>query len=199
MKPEEVEQLFTGAGFQINRLQQIENRYWPVSYVEQRAADPWWNVITDYGMITIGWRKRVISINWEETPIRGEVTSDNVTKTEDLVHAYSMADALTYLTELRKLAQNTVPPEAKEPIPTKLVIYAHSRDCNTVTAHSDEGDSIELTNYTSGYVPLGMCIGGGDDIQLEIDIATGKILDWDTAKVRARIAEMTKKDEEDDS
>lgn len=197
MKEYEINALFLEAGFEIKSAQQIENQYWPKDYVALRAENPWWLVTTEYGVIKIGWRKRVISINWEATAIRVEVTSDDVTKDNDMVHAYSMGKALEYLTELREMAvAQGVAYVEPIPIPTKLVICAHSRDCNNVTAYDVEGSSIELTSFTHGYVPLGMCIGGGDDIELEIDVATGTILNWDAEKVRARITEMTKVEEE---
>jgi hypothetical protein len=65
---------------------------------------PWWFVKTPYGWIEIGWRKRVISIDWQHTNIRGIVTTDDLTKGDDYVHAYSEAKAIEYLTELRRLA-----------------------------------------------------------------------------------------------
>jgi hypothetical protein len=60
-------------------------------------APPWWLVRVPNGLIEIGWRKRVISIDWTETDVRSLVTSDDVTKSETKVHAWSMENALTYL------------------------------------------------------------------------------------------------------
>lgn len=64
------------------------------------AASPWWEVdFKNVGPITIGWRKRVIEINWLSTgrKISG-VTDDEVTKSETMVHAYGYSRALEYLT-----------------------------------------------------------------------------------------------------
>lgn len=55
---------------------------------------------TPKGLIQIGWRKRVISIDWSDTGIRRVVTEDDVTKDDTMVHAYSYAKALAYLTAL---------------------------------------------------------------------------------------------------
>ena len=53
------------------------------------------------GLIEIGWRKRVISINWEDTGIKCDIP-DDVTKTEFSAHAWSYHDAIKYLDLLRK-------------------------------------------------------------------------------------------------
>jgi len=67
---------------------------------------PWWLVKTHLGLIEIGWRKRVISINWSDTKVKTIVTTDNVTKDENGVHAYSVEDAVKYL----KAWLNPAPP-----------------------------------------------------------------------------------------
>lgn len=61
----------------------------------------WWFIKTPVGWIEIGWRKRVISINWEDTPVRKVVTADDVTKSDTLVHAYSVEKAIEYLRAFR--------------------------------------------------------------------------------------------------
>lgn len=190
MKLEEVTLLFREAGFDVSNYKPIENQYWPESYTELRNANPWWLVTTQFGEVKIGWRKRVISIDWEKTLIRGEVTSDNVTKDSDLVHAYSMGDALEYLTELRRLADvheiAVVEPPAPQPV--TLQIYAYSRDTNQFTVWHSDGAETDLTEFSQGYVPRGIGIGGGDALQLTVDIETGRILNWDAEKVKAHIA-----------
>lgn len=100
MTEEQAKALFLLAGFNATRLHRLENKYWPESYVEERRNSPWWLVITEYGPIEIGWRKRVISIDWQDTAARVEVTEDNVTKEKTMVHAYSYVKALQYLTAL---------------------------------------------------------------------------------------------------
>lgn len=100
MTEEQAAALFLLAGFKVTRFHRLENKYWPESYVELRVSSPWWLAITEFGPIEIGWRKRVISIRWEDTPARVIVTEDNVTKDRDLVHACSYVKALEYLTAL---------------------------------------------------------------------------------------------------
>lgn len=198
MKFLEVQELLTTAGFELYMLKPIENQYWPTNehYKELREANPWWIATTEYGDIKIGNRKRVMAINWSETEIRGEVTAHNVTKDSTMVHAHSSVDALAYLTELYSIAMRCLGPgKRKLPIEKKfdaktLTISAHSRDCNNIEAIHKDGSVFTLTDFTHGYVPKGMGIGGGDDIGFEIDIATGQILNWNENMVRVRIQEI---------
>lgn len=103
MNEEECNALFVLAGIPFTRLHRLENKYWPdvSAYADIRRRSPWWLVITPFGPIQIGWRKNVISINWEDTPARQVITADDVTKGDDHVHAWSYAKALEYLTTLR--------------------------------------------------------------------------------------------------
>lgn len=101
MLEDEVRSMLRVAGIKYRSLYQLENRYWPKAYVNERANSPWWLIVLDQGEIVIGWRKRVISINWSATPFRKIVTEDNVTKGEDHVHAYSMFKATEYLVSLK--------------------------------------------------------------------------------------------------
>lgn len=100
MTEEQAKALFLLAGFNVTRLHRLENRYWPEAYVEQRRNSPWWLVLTEFGPVEIGWRKRVISIDWQDTAARVVVTEDEVTKDTTSVHAWSYVKALTYLTAL---------------------------------------------------------------------------------------------------
>lgn len=100
MTEDQAKALFLLAGFKATRFHRLENKYWPDAYVEERRDSPWWLAITEFGPIEIGWRKRVISINWEDTAARVIVTEDNVTKEMTLVHAWSYVKALEYLTAL---------------------------------------------------------------------------------------------------
>jgi hypothetical protein len=100
MTEEQAKALFLLAGFNATRFHRLENKYWPEAYAELRRNSPWWLVITEFGPIEIGWRKRVISIDWQDTAARVEVTEDNVTKDSTSVHAWSYVKALQYLTTL---------------------------------------------------------------------------------------------------
>jgi hypothetical protein len=105
MTENEAKSLFTVAGFRVGRAWELVNQYWGKNDVR----GPWWLVQTDIGPVRIGWRKRVIEIEWEacsygHQPVRGIVTEDDVTKDQTSVHAYSMVKAALYLAALRDVA-----------------------------------------------------------------------------------------------
>lgn len=112
MTEEKVRALFELANIPVERLHRLENNYWPNTpdYYEVRAKHPWWLVGTEFGVIEIGWRKRVININWGACDYRDEqITPDDVTKSHTNVHAWGYAKAVEYLTSLRrKLAEARV-------------------------------------------------------------------------------------------
>lgn len=101
---ERVESLFDLAGFEVKKIYKLENKYWPDSPKYDDVRVPWWLVKTSIGLIQIGWRKRVLSIDWSDTGIQALITDDDVTKDFHMVHAYSYAKALEYLTRLQRLA-----------------------------------------------------------------------------------------------
>lgn len=102
MEHKQVVALFDLANIKVLNIWEIPNEYWPKTerYAELRETNPWWLVKTPAGIIKIGNRKRVISIDWSDTKIRGEITKDDVTKSDDMVHAWSMPKALEYMTAL---------------------------------------------------------------------------------------------------
>lgn len=101
---EEVTSIACLAGFKVERMWELANGYWPDAPDYDDVRRPWWLLQTEIGLVRIGWRKRVIEIDWEACAVRGVVTADEVTKEDSLVHAYSVEKAVTYLRELRRLA-----------------------------------------------------------------------------------------------
>lgn len=84
------------AGFELYTMVPIENRY------DKRASSPWFVVATPFGEITMGWRKRVISIEWPKTiEVDFEGLDKDTTHDRGMIHAwgYEMAEA-----HLRKIA-----------------------------------------------------------------------------------------------
>ncbi len=75
---------------------------------------PWFVVTTKVGRIKIGWRKRVMAIDWSDT--RGTGTSDYLFKDEDVtkddkgIHAWDLERAKFYIDKII----NTPAPEKKE-------------------------------------------------------------------------------------
>ena len=97
MTEEQVRAIFLLAGIEVQSVFKTENGCSPGS------DRPWWLVKTRAGLIHIGWRKRVISIDWSDTPIRQVLTSDDVTKSANMIHAYGYASAVGYLGVWRAL------------------------------------------------------------------------------------------------
>lgn len=93
-------------------VHELANQYWPNvdEYSVIRQQNPWWLVLTKFGPIVIGNRKKVISINWSGTTLRSKVTDDeNVTSELDFCHAWSLDKAVKYLTTLRKSLNAKIP------------------------------------------------------------------------------------------
>ncbi len=65
---------------------------------------PWFIVTTKIGRITIGWRKRVTAIDWEDTDNKLEAEElfpdENTTKVGCMIHAWSYEKAKEYITKI---------------------------------------------------------------------------------------------------
>ncbi len=123
----EVRGLFAVAGIPALKVYQLAHSYISFqrgedeAYTKQnavyRATRPSWLVKTPFGLIALNLRKRVVDIDWSDTPYRavietaqpGEettsrypdsITKDDVTKDDVSVHAYTLPDAAKYLTVL---------------------------------------------------------------------------------------------------
>ena len=117
MKLAEVTGLFTLANIPILHIRRLPNRYITSQedesddYIRQEAVyrhrSPSWLGKTPWGHVDIGWRKRVIEIDWSDTHVRQVITTDDVTKCETSVHAYSEERALVYLKALNGILRNT--------------------------------------------------------------------------------------------
>ncbi len=66
-----------------------------------RYARPWFIVTTRRGRIKVGWRKRVIVIDWSESNNRDTANAmfpnEDTTKDGCMIHAWSYAKARTYI------------------------------------------------------------------------------------------------------
>lgn len=104
LSQKEIEALFTLAGISILNIKALPDGYSyspeDSRYFEVFPKCVWWFVKTPAGWVEIGWRKRVISIDWIDTTIRKIITDDNVTKNLTYVHAWGRQKALEYLTSL---------------------------------------------------------------------------------------------------
>lgn len=95
-----VQAIFERSEIPVLDVYELPNGYWPPAYEQLRAENPWWLILTPFGLIKIGRRKRVISIDWKRTKLRVEITEDNVTKGLDHVHAYTDENMFKYLKAL---------------------------------------------------------------------------------------------------
>lgn len=76
---------------------------------------PWFVVTTPIGRVTIGWRKRVISIDWRGSLVRRSADElfpkENVTKDGQLIHAWGREKAAEYI----RVLLAAVPAEQRRP------------------------------------------------------------------------------------
>lgn len=85
--------LFKIAGIDINKTWDIRNGY-------SGSKPDWLLVHTPYGLMTIGWRKRVIEIEWSGTHME-YIVKDDVTKDKYMCHAWGYPKAVEYMTDLK--------------------------------------------------------------------------------------------------
>ncbi len=101
MKKEEAQSIFVLAKIIVMDIRPLPDGYgYPPTderYFSTLPEKVWWFVKTPSGWVEIGWRKRVISINWSDTNIKKIVTQDDVTKNDWIVHAWSVEKAIEYL------------------------------------------------------------------------------------------------------
>jgi len=80
-------------------VEETENEYIANSIYAKH--NPWFIVTTSKGRIKIGWRKRVISISWDETTIEGTANelfpNEDVTKFDKTIHAWGYEKAKEYI------------------------------------------------------------------------------------------------------
>lgn len=96
-------QLFKDAGFKSIHHEIIENQY---SGDAGFYNDPWLIVTTPKGRITIGWRKRVINLDWSDSDIKADgnelFKGEKTTTGKNYIHCWSYDKAIEYLTKLNK-------------------------------------------------------------------------------------------------
>jgi len=84
-------------------MKQIPNEYCPNYCCVDK---PWFIVQTKKGAIKIGWRKRVISIDWKDSDIKATADElfpdEDTTKAGQLIHAWGYDKAKEYITILMK-------------------------------------------------------------------------------------------------
>ncbi len=93
--------IFKKAGFTAISMQSIPNEYCSCKF-----CAPWFLVNTEFGVFKIGWRKRVIDIDWCAVDIPPELNifslfvDEEVTKGSSNIHAWGWEKAEEYLTKV---------------------------------------------------------------------------------------------------
>ncbi len=100
-----VKNSFAAAGFKVSKVYILENKYWPLNdaYLEIRSKNPWFLLKTQFGLIEVGKRKRVIHLDWSDinnkqiTPKEGE---EWITNCPGFIHSYSNEALMSNLFKL---------------------------------------------------------------------------------------------------
>ena len=113
MKEELVKAIFLLAGIDVEKFYKIENKY------DKDPDWPWWLAKTYWGLIEIGWRKRVISIDWSDTDLRIKkdairayefhmlpLTTHQTDQGDTYIHAWNYGNAINYLAEFKRRMGN---------------------------------------------------------------------------------------------
>lgn len=83
---------------------EIPNEYCGPTGCEICASHPWLLVGTPFGPLKVGWRKRVISIDWTATAIKTKAEKlfhlEDTTKWDHGIHAWGYGDMQQYLAKL---------------------------------------------------------------------------------------------------
>ncbi len=97
-------EMFRLAGFTVSKksIYELLNLYWRHDEAALDIYGSWYLVKTQYGLIRIGWRKRVIEIDWSDTGTSWLV-GDDVSHEEHWCHAWEYPKCLEYLTDLCKV------------------------------------------------------------------------------------------------
>lgn len=97
----EVERIYRDAGVTTIFVEELPNGYCSDTCCLNR---PWFRVTSSIGHVVIGWRKRVMSIDWSTTTVKksGEelFPEEKVTKLDHGIHAWGADVAVEYLKKL---------------------------------------------------------------------------------------------------
>lgn len=102
---EKIRAVFLLADIEVIKLEEIDNEYCSPTCCPENN---WWLVTTDIGIIKVGWRKRVINLDWSLVPDAptGYEFQDEVTKWATGIHAYGYGKLVQYLVDLKVGVRN---------------------------------------------------------------------------------------------
>jgi hypothetical protein len=99
---EEFKRLFKSAGFRYATFEEIPNEYCGPQCCPNNV---WYDVSTEAGVFKIGWRKRVISLDWSGATIKTHsdflFPHEDTTKGEQMIHCWGYHKARQYLRVLK--------------------------------------------------------------------------------------------------
>lgn len=93
------EGILSGAGFKNHVMNEIPNEY-----CHCEVCGPWFLARFPFGDIKIGWRKRVINIDWSNTgkDLGSLFEKEDITKGAHIIHAWGKEKAIDYLERIRE-------------------------------------------------------------------------------------------------
>ncbi len=94
-------ELFHAAGQEAIYIQQIPNEYCGPKCCPHL---PWLNVTTEFGIVKVGWRKRVINLDWSASDLTAEADelfpNEQTTKGGRMIHCWGYEKLGEYLKKL---------------------------------------------------------------------------------------------------
>jgi hypothetical protein len=97
------EAAFMEAGFSVVYMEPAPNEYFGDD--AEALSSPWYVVTTPRGHIKVGWRKRVIVLDWERSEIQASAhqlfPQEDVTKGDRMIHCWTYEKLAQYLTALK--------------------------------------------------------------------------------------------------
>ncbi|MHA1469073.1 MAG: hypothetical protein ACTSSP_00780 [Candidatus Asgardarchaeia archaeon] len=100
----ELTEIFKSAGFNVIHVEAIDSQYCSKACCYKW---PWVIVTTQKGRIKLGWRKRVINLDWSESDIKAIgmelFKGENVTTGEHYIHCWGKDKAIEYLKKLNSV------------------------------------------------------------------------------------------------
>lgn len=97
------ENAFTAAGYDTrsHNFTRIPNEYWPGAC---DYGESWFLVQVPFGVIKVGWRKRVIELAWHKANLetQPDFSKEDVTRENRMIHAWGFVKLVEYLTKIRE-------------------------------------------------------------------------------------------------
>lgn len=151
----------------------------------------------------LGWCE-VLAVLEDRSFDPDEIEANAKTKVIGLIAAYKAEQERQRLADIEADNQSRMAEEAERTRvlglrPRYLNITAHCKDLCSFSLLSENKETI--IEQDEGYVPYDLGVGGGDDVELLIDLDTGVIVNWKSPSLKARtkvVRQLTNEDDDDD-